>query len=164
MRKELLLAIFIGMTMGLIITFGIYQSRENSRENKNHQTDDLVKQQVDDSLKESSQLSITTPEENLLTDQENLIVSGSTSPDSFVIIFVNSQENITSSDETGNFSLEVTLDEGANLIEIYSIDEDGNSISKEKSVIYDAEYLNDESAEAEDNGEESEEDSEEAAV
>jgi len=161
MRKELLLAIFIGMTMGLIITFGIYQSRENSRENKNHQTDDLVKQQVDDSLKESSQLSITTPEENLLTDQENLIVSGSTSPDSFVIIFVNSQENITNSDETGNFSLEITLDEGANFIEIYSVDEDGNSISKEKSVIYDAEYLNDQSAA---NEEDSEEIGEETAV
>lgn len=142
MRKELLLAIFIGMSMGLIITFGIYQSRENTRENKNHQTDDLVKQQVDDGLKESSQLSITTPEENLIADQENLIVSGSTNPNSFVVIFVNDAENITTSDETGNFSLEVTLDEGGNFIEIHSLDEDGNSIIKERSVIFDADYLN----------------------
>ena len=128
--------------MGLIITFGIYQSRENTRENKNHQTDDLVKQQVDDGLKESSQLSITTPEENLIADQENLIVSGSTNPNSFVVIFVNDTENITTSDETGNFSLEVTLDEGGNFIEIHSLDEDGNSIIKERSVIFDADYLN----------------------
>ena len=141
MRKELLLAIFIGMSMGLIITFGIYQSRENTRENKNYQTDDLVKQQVDDSLKESSQLSITTPEENLIVDQENLIVSGNTNPTSFVVIFVNNKENITTADETGNFSLEVILDEGGNYIEIHSLDEDGNSIIKERSVIFDADYL-----------------------
>ena len=127
--------------MGLIITFGIYQSRENTRENKNYQTDDLVKQQVDDSLKESSQLSITTPEENLIVDQENLIVSGNTNPTSFVVIFVNDKENITTADETGNFSLEVILDEGGNYIEIHSLDEDGNSIIKERSVIFDADYL-----------------------
>ena len=142
MRKELLLAIFIGMSMGLIITFGIYQSRENTRENKNYQTDDLVKQQVDDGLKESSQLSITTPEESLIVDQENLIVSGNTNPSSFVVIFVNDKENITTADETGNFSLEVTLDDGGNYIEIHSLDEDGNSIIKERSVIFDADYLN----------------------
>lgn len=155
MRKELLLAIFVGMSMGLIITFGVYQSRENTRENKNHQTDDLVKQQADDGLKESSLLSITTPEENLLVDKENLIVSGNTNSNSFVIIFVNDEENITTSDETGNFSLEVNLEEGGNFIEIHSLDEDGNSISKEKSVIYDADYL------SEDASEESEEVSEE---
>ena len=142
MRKELLLAIFIGMSMGLIITFGIYQSRENTRENKNYQTDDLVKQQVDDGLKESSQLSITTPEESLIVDQENLIVSGNTNPSSFVVIFVNDKENITTADETGNFSLEVVLDDGGNYIEIHSLDEDGNSIIKERSVIFDADYLN----------------------
>ena len=142
MRKELLLAIFIGMAMGLIITFGIYQSRENTRENRNHQTDNLVKQQANDDLKENSQLSITTPEENLLVDQEKLIVSGNTNSNSFVVIFVNNQENISTSDESGNFSLEVTLDEGGNLIEIYSLDEDGNSISKTRSVIYDEDYLN----------------------
>lgn len=139
MRKEIFLALFVGMSLGLMITFGIYQNRENSQTNQNSVTDTLVNKQMASSSAETqdSVLSITTPEDNLLTNQKNLMVSGTTTPQNMVIIFLNGNEAITTSDDTGNFSKEVQLAEGANLIEVYSVNEDNQSIKKEKSVIYD---------------------------
>ena len=55
---------------------------------------------------------------------------------SFVVIFTNNVENISNTDESGNFSLKVKLIKGGNLIEINSINEDGKQINKQRTVIY----------------------------
>lgn len=150
MRKEILLAIFVGITLGLMITFGIYQNRENSQANQNTTSNELINNPLssDSATSQNSQLAIISPESNLLTDQETLMVSGTTNANSLVVIFVNGQDQVTSSDQTGNFSKEIELQEGANLLEIYAIDEDNQSIRVEKSVVYDPDYLNPDAADS----------------
>lgn len=144
MRKEILLAIFVGITLGLMITFGIYQNRENSQANQNTASNKLINSQQNSETAaiQNSQLAITNPEDNLLTDQEKIMVSGTSNANNLIIIFLNGQDLVTNSDQTGNFSKEIELELGANLIEIYSIDEDNQTVKIEKSVIYDPEYLN----------------------
>ncbi len=41
------------------------------------------------------------------------------------MIVLNDQEVITNADESGNFSKEIRLDQGANILSIYSINQDG---------------------------------------
>jgi len=150
MRKEILLAIFVGITLGLMITFGIYQNRENSQSNQNIASDELVSNQLasDSSDTQDSVLSISTPEDNLLTEQKSLIVSGTTSANSMVIIFVNNTEVVATSDAGGNFSKEVTLDKGGNYLQIYALNENNQTVKKEKSVIYDPDLNTDQSQSA----------------
>ena len=138
MRKEILLAVFVGITLGLMITFGIYQNSENSKTGQNSDTDQLINNptSTESAIIQDPQLVINSPEEELLTDDEELIVSGSGNPDSFVIILVNDVETISNTDESGNFSVKVELNPGGNLIEINSIDEDGQQVSKQRTVIY----------------------------
>jgi len=141
MRKEILLAVFVGITLGLMITFGIYQNSENNKTGQNSNTDQLINNptSTESATIQDPQLVINSPEEELLTNEEELIVSGSGNPDSFVVILVNDVESISNTDESGNFSVKVKLIPGGNLIEINSIDEDGKQISKQRTVVYEVE-------------------------
>lgn len=141
MRKEILLAVFVGITLGLMITFGIYQNSENNKTGQNSDTDQLINNPIstESAIIQDPQLVINSPEEELLTNEEELIVSGSGNPDSFVVILVNDVESISNTDESGNFSVKVKLIPGGNLIEINSIDEDGKQISKQRTVVYEVE-------------------------
>jgi hypothetical protein len=138
MRKEILLAIFVGITLGLMITFGIYQNSENAKTGENNTTDQLINNQTSttSAIIQDPELVINSPEEDLFTSNEELIVSGSATPNSFVVILVNDVESISNTDESGNFSLKVKLNLGGNLIEINSINEDGKQVSKQRTVIY----------------------------
>lgn len=138
MRKEILVAIFVGVSLGLMITFGIYQNSERAKTGQNTIADQLINTQTSTQAAEliDTQLVINSPEEDLLTNDAELIVAGSGNPDSFLVVLVNDEEYISSTDESGNFSVKVTLTEGGNLIEVVSLDEDGKSISKQRSVIY----------------------------
>lgn len=138
MRKEILLAIFVGITLGLMITFGIYQNSENAKTGENNTTDQLINNQVstNSAVVQDPELVINSPEEDLFTNEKELIVAGSATPNSFVVILVNDVESISNTDESGNFSLKVQLNLGGNLIEINSINEDGKKVSKQRTVIY----------------------------
>ena len=141
MRKEIFLAVFVGITLGLMITFGIYQNSENNKTGQNSDTDQLINNPIstESAIIQDPQLVINSPEEELLTKEEDLIVSGSGNPDSFVVILVNDVESISNTDESGNFSVKVKLIPGGNLIEINSIDEDGKQTSKQRTVVYETE-------------------------
>lgn len=138
MRKEILLAVFVGITLGLMITFGIYQNSENAKSGQDSNTDQLINNTIStqSGAIQDPQLVINSPEEDFLSNEEELIVSGSGIPDSFVVVLVNDVESISNTDESGNFSIKVKLIKGGNLIEINSIDEDGKQINKQRTVIY----------------------------
>lgn len=140
MRQEILVAIFIGITLGLMITFGFYQNAERSRVGQNTITDQLVNtpQAPEDEGAENSSLVINNPAEDLLTDQEEMIIAGSAGVNNFLVVLVNDREYISTADASGNFSVKVTLEPGGNLIEVTSLDEDGRSVSQQRSVIYEA--------------------------
>jgi hypothetical protein len=142
MRKEVLLAVVIGISLGLLITFGVYQSRRSVSDAQKDQVQDVLKNPTLDKEENNGQISITSPENNLITDSQRLIVSGNTHPNNFVVIFVNNQETMSSADESGNFSKEVRLDEGANVLVIYSINQDGLINQASRTVIVDADFLN----------------------
>lgn len=142
MRKEVLLAVVIGISLGLLITFGVYQSRRNISDAQKDQVQDVLKNPVLDENEDNSQLAITSPEDNLITDSQRLIVSGNTNANNFVVIFVNNEEVISNADESGNFSKEVRLNQGANILTIYSINQDGLLNQATRTVIVDADFLN----------------------
>jgi hypothetical protein len=146
MRKEVLLAILIGAGLGLLITFAVYQSRRSLSDAQKDQVQDVLCNPVADQQENNGQLSITFPEDNLIVDNQRLIVSGNTQVNNFVIIFVNNEELITNADESGNFSKEIRLDQGANVLSIHSINQDGLVNQVTRTVIVDADFLNEEFA------------------
>jgi type II secretory pathway component PulJ len=141
MRKEVLLAILIGSGLGLLITFAVYQNRRNVSEAQKDQVQEVLNNTTDNDEVDNSQLAITSPEDNLIVDSQRLIVSGNTQANNFVVIFVNNEEVITNADESGNFSKEVRLNQGANVLVIYAINQDGLVCQNTRTVIVDADFL-----------------------
>lgn len=83
-------------------------------------------------------LNITSPPETLVTNQKNLTVSGKTSPDCSVAIELNTadQGEITL-DGTGQFSKQVSLAPGENVIKITATSLAGKTTTVTRVVTYD---------------------------
>lgn len=140
MRKEFLLAIFIGLGFGLIITYGVYQARLslNNPEPKPSVSSEVTPTPASENM---GKLAIFSPEDEIIQKDSSLSVTGSTLPNNYVVVFINNEEMITTADESGNFSVEVELEEGSNIIAIHTVDEDGNVTKERRTVIVSSESL-----------------------
>lgn len=87
---------------------------------------------ADTSVKQIT-LSVSSPKSGATVRSANLAVRGKTKARAEV--FVNDME--TTADAVGNFSANLTLEEGENYILVVAIDEMGNAAEKELTVTYD---------------------------
>jgi hypothetical protein len=132
MKKEMIIAIVIGFLLGLIITFGVYRLRVA----KDRKSNTLVPSPTTSVTPVAdSQITIHSPEEGSIQQEKTATVTGSTIPDSYVVLFVNETEYIRQSDESGNFSFDVELADGSNLLAVQVLTDDGTIITKERTVI-----------------------------
>lgn len=131
MKKEIIIAILIGLALGLFITYGIYQARTGVSR-KSIDTNLLPQSNTDTPF--SGELALNSPINESVQNENTTSVSGTTLPNSFVVVFVKNTETITHSDDSGNFSVEVELEDGSNVITVFVIDEDGRSLSVERTV------------------------------
>lgn len=86
-------------------------------------------------------LDISTPEDDILVHDGNLIISGKTGPEYAVIISSSLADVGLQSGKDGQFSKVFPLSLGANIIEIVSFDPEGNSKSVIKSIYYSEEKI-----------------------
>lgn len=127
MKKEVLVAIGVGFGLGLIITFGIWTAN-NSLKQLN------VAKVAGTPLPSSppavasplpsptSELTISSPENEALVNKSNQTVTGKFLPKSAVTITYEDDETIVETDATGNFSADVVLIGGYNTIVVTGID------------------------------------------
>ena len=135
MKKEIFFAIIAGLVVGAIVVFGVYTANQS-----------LVKREQDSLKKieeqpsrlppQNSELTIISPEENAFTDQETIVVTGKTVPLADVLLLVNEAEHLTTADDQGNFSFEVTLLGGSNALSIYVTLQDGKQIMETRMVVF----------------------------
>jgi len=139
MKKEVLIAIITGFALGLLITFGVWTANRAIKKKPSEEpvispSPEIV---VSPQPKESElSLTIFSPEDNLLSDQEEIEVSGETVPEAVIVIFYQEGEKILETDESGQFKTTITLVGGDNEIEISAYDLEGNEIKKTLTVVY----------------------------
>lgn len=96
-------------------------------------------------LKQSSfGLEVSNPDDELLTFSNSLVVSGSTSPKSSVIIAgagTTNHYDAVEADNEGKFQRTITLAPGLNIVEISSFDSNGNSKTVTRTIYYSLEAL-----------------------
>jgi hypothetical protein len=141
MKKEILIAIVIGFILGLIITFGIWTANKSLQENNNKsQTQENENQPIvnenPQNGEEKMSLDIVSPQDNSLLDQEEIEITGKTSPLANIVILSEEGEEIIQADEQGEFKETITLSGGANEITITAIDQNGNEASKVLNLVY----------------------------
>lgn len=134
MRKEFLLAILIGLICGLFITYGVYQAKQPPA-NPDQNLNQLANQLTPTLAVDSGELTLYHPTDGLVLAEAKTTITGKTIPNSKIVIFINDDPIITTADATGNFSKEVGLATLSNLLLVYAIDEDGQQIQAERTVI-----------------------------
>lgn len=135
MRKEVLIAIIIGFGLGLVITFGIWTANKALKETApaTVTTEEVEQTPIPTSTLE---LIVTSPEDNTISEKEMIEVSGQTVSDAIVTIIYPDGEKILEADEEGNFSTEISLIGGDNLIKISAFNDQGDKASKTLTVVY----------------------------
>lgn len=92
-------------------------------------------------LPKTLQLDLDQPDDNSLTFQSSIVVSGQTAPKLNVLISTDINDTIIQSKPDGSFSTVLDLDEGVNQITVVVFDPTGDSKSIKRTVYYSKEKL-----------------------
>ena len=127
MRKEVIIAVIAGLTIGLTMAFGVY--RVNS---KNAQNTGLPQSPVNQiSEKNESQdseeikLSLTNLQDGTIYAESPILISGISSKQSSVAISTQSEDFVVMTGDQGEFEQSVKLTKGVNTIMVTSFDSNG---------------------------------------
>lgn len=125
MRKEVILAVIIGVLLGGVILYGINLANTSSKANsQDPQTEEKRgKTTPTPSKKTDSQISVTFPLNNSVVTEAQLSLKGSTKPNSNIAIITESDDILTVSDNVGNFASIINLISGENAINITLVDD-----------------------------------------
>ncbi len=140
MKKEIILAIFLGFIVGLAITYGIYTANQAINGNSVKKTSASASPdtttdenpQASPSISELT-LEITEPYNNLVVKTNSVEIKGNTSPNNFVAVMGEDGESIVAADKEGFFRTEIGLISGINSINIVSSTRD-NSEQMQKNI------------------------------
>ena len=136
MRKEVILAIIIGIILGAVVLYGLKIANQTV-ENQNTETTQLTPTMSPTPLPTPTEtLTIDTPSNHSVSFTPTINLKGKTKPLTPIAITVETIDDIIQSDDQGNFSTEVTLIGGENLITLSIPTQDGTTSSKSITVIY----------------------------
>lgn len=139
MKKEIILSIAIGFGIGLIATFGLYMARkpfQSSGEILSPVPSDNSNSEQTNLNSNAQSLSLVSPIDQSIIKEAKTVVSGTTTPLSWVVILTEKKEKVIQADEKGNFETEINLVAGENEIEINSFTNNGQRATKTITVVY----------------------------
>jgi hypothetical protein len=136
MKKEVIIAIIIGITIGTIITLGVHIAQKSLAENSIPPTNPSTPSITISPSQAVHNLIITSPNNASVTEQSEIEIIGNTSPNSLLSVISGTNQAVGSADIEGNFEFSFSLSSGANQIIIKSFDQNGQEASQEIEVIY----------------------------
>lgn len=139
MKKEVLIAIITGFALGLLITFGVWTANRAIKNAPSQQASaSPTPEAIATPAPENSEISLTiySPEDNFLSDQDAVEISGKTGSKAVVVIIYPEGEKILEADGNGDFSTNIALIAGSNEIGITAYDNAGNEIKKTLVGVY----------------------------
>lgn len=138
-RKEVTLAIIIGLIIAVIIAGGIYRAK-TAIQNFDPQSLIPKKQSNDggsqDQKTEQKLFVELDTADNSVTDKATFTISGKTLPKTYIAITTESNDYLIVPNDVGSFSQEVNLIKGANRLTITVYTQDGVKVEDSLSVVY----------------------------
>jgi hypothetical protein len=142
MKKEVFLAVTLGVSLGFIVTFGIWKARAalktipttaESQEPTPTNSPDLP---TPTSSQTSVKLVVTQPKENDLVNVDTILITGESIPSARIVILYEEGELVLSADDNGRFSGEISLVGGANEISVLAFDNSGKESRQDLTLVY----------------------------
>lgn len=145
MRKEVILAIAIGFSLGLVITFGIWTANKSLKnQGLDRPLPTPTAQTVSSSPPPAGEpspvsnfpLSVSSPEDEALFNTSKITLTGKTAAAATVAVAFEDSQTIVSADANGDFTAAVNLVGGYNVIRVTAFDTAGNRAEQLLTVTY----------------------------
>ena len=141
MKKEVFIAISFGLGIGLIIAFGIYNANKalkTQSQNDLSPSPTLTAENDLTPLADQTEhyLVINSPLDTQVLNEKTIIVTGTTSPGSTIIITTEDNEHLLIPDNSGDFAQEIKLISGINFLNFTSISPQDERLDQPLSPIY----------------------------
>ncbi len=122
MRKEVSLAIIIGIILGAIILYGINLANQSTKSLPKVSQEFLTPTPTneDEEIKDTS-LNITSHFAHQVVFDNEITLTGKSLPNTYVAIIGGISEEIIQSDKMGIFTIKITLEAGENILEINQV-------------------------------------------
>ena len=148
MRREAVLAIVIGFSVGLLICAGLLLGRKSIRQKiklpqwpprQMEEAQPPAPTKADEisvAPTTSKILTITSPEDESIANEEKITLEGKTAPGAIISVVYEEGEALGEADESGKFNFEIPLIGGVNEITVTAYDTEGKETSKTLTVVY----------------------------
>ena len=138
MLKEIILAIIIGSLLGFGLMGGYLAINKKSDNNENPPVVTTPTSIPNDNQEPSQQkdIIIESIDDYDIVDKDNLKLTGKTNPNSTIVVILNDKVFDDSSNDQGEFTFDIPLESGLNIINITAIDEQDNQFEKELHITY----------------------------
>lgn len=136
MRKEVVFAIIIGLFLGAVILIGWQLADRSAKQaaSTSQAKPDLAPPETPTPVAQS--ISLTSPRNHAIVNTNSVKITGKTFPNTPIAISDSEDDAIVTTDKDGNFSLDLTLTGGANLIKLTVLKDDHTTDSTQVTVIY----------------------------
>ncbi len=84
-------------------------------------------------------LTIFTPIDEEVTDKKTVTVSGNTAKEAIIIISANTNDEVVTPAQNGNFTTTLSIQDGQNILEITAIFPNGQEVVETRTITYSAE-------------------------
>ncbi len=137
MKKEILIAIFIGIGVSLIATAGylLWQNQNSANLPILSPLSDKPAPSPS-SINIPGSLTIISPLDESLTNEPKTKILGSAPPKSWVLILTEKSEKLIQTNNEGNFETEVPLISGENQLEFKCFDQNQEIAQRTITVVY----------------------------
>lgn len=139
MKTEKIVISSLAVVVGILVAGAFFYFYQQTKTIPQNQTKVISLAQPTPTLKPSIFLSVDKPTDEEVVDTKIISVSGKTDPMSIIIITTNSEDQIITPAQNGNFSATVTIDNGANKITITAIAQNGEEVKIVRTVTYSTE-------------------------
>lgn len=137
MRKEVILAVIIGVILGGVILYGINMANNAATPAQtDSQSTNTDASESTDNPKELDSTSFIYPQDHAVITESKITLKGVTKPNSNIAIITESDDIITTSDSEGNYSSPINLISGENTISVTIVDSTLSTSSASITVIY----------------------------
>ena len=134
MRKEVLFAILAGLTLGLVIAFGVWRANIALSPKNPDQSE------VTPTPKPEFAITLAGPSDLDVFSENPVTLSGITKANALVAVSTEEEDYTTRADTKGSFEIDVELIGGVNQIVITAFDEKGSEVTQKLLLAFSTEF------------------------
>lgn len=138
MHKESLVAIVVGLSLGLLVAASVYRFRQAVTTEIPETPSASTPTTVTPDDVSATLFTLAKPENGTVTSSKTVTVSGTAQDPAALVLFVGNTEQVLSPAEDGSFSTDVTLADGPNTVTLVAVDAVGKTESVDRLVVVDA--------------------------